>query len=99
MRHQVALVNTIFFGRTHNEQSLNKELPHLCGIKRSKMKTITEIKQHFSDEEIKLLIEIINGRQEFSVMENTIRDFYGDEYNEEELKEKLEFDFEYWRLI
>ena len=63
------------------------------------MKTITEIKQHFSDEEIKLLIEIINGRQEFSVMENTIRDFYGDEYNEEELKEKLEFDFEYVRLI
>ena len=63
------------------------------------MKTLTEIKQHFSDEEIKLLIEIINGRQEFSVMENTIRDFYGDEYNEEELKEKLEFDFEYGGLI
>ena len=63
------------------------------------MQTLTEIKQHFSDEEIKLLIEIINGKLEFSVMENTIKDFYGDEYNEEELKEKLEFDFEYWGLI
>ena len=63
------------------------------------MKTITEIKQHFSDEEIKLLIEIINGKQDFSVLENSIKDFYGDEYNEEELKEKLEFDFEYGGLI
>ena len=63
------------------------------------MQTLTEIKQHFSDEEIKLLIEIINSKLEFSVMENTIKDFYGDEYNEEELKEKLEFDFEYWGLI
>ena len=63
------------------------------------MKTLAEIKQHFSNEEIKLLIEIINGKLEFSVMENTIKDFYGDEYNEEELKEKLEFDFEYWGLI
>ena len=66
------------------------------------MKTITEIKQHFSDEEIKLLIEIINGRQEFSILEFPIRDFYGDEYDEfseEELKEKLEFDFEYGGLI
>ena len=63
------------------------------------MKTLTEIKQHFSDEEIKLLIEIIKGKQEFSVMEDSIRDFYEEDYNEEELKEKLEFDFEYWRLI
>ena len=63
------------------------------------MKTLAEIKQHFSNEEIKLLIEIINGKLEFSVMENTIKDFYGDEYNEEELKEKLEFDFEYGGLI
>jgi hypothetical protein len=33
MRQRVALVNTIFFGRTHNEQSLNKELPHLYVMK------------------------------------------------------------------
>tara|TARA_Y100000294_G_scaffold126332_1_gene117751 strand:+ start:280 stop:399 length:120 start_codon:yes stop_codon:yes gene_type:complete len=36
MRQRVALVNTIFFGRTHNEQSLNKELPQLCGTKTNK---------------------------------------------------------------
>ena len=63
------------------------------------MKTLTEIKQHFSDEEIKLLIEIIKGKLEFSVMEDSIRDFYEEDYNEEELKEKLEFDFEYGGLI
>jgi len=63
------------------------------------MKTLTEIKQHFSDEEIKLLIEIINGKQDFSILENSIKDFYGDEYNEEELKEKLEFDLEVGGLI
>jgi len=70
------------------------------------MKTITEIKQHFSDEEIKLLIEIIKGKQDFSILELSIRDFYGDEevkeydkVSEEELKEKLEFDFERGGLI
>ena len=44
------------------------------------MKTVTQIKQHFSDEEIKLLIEIIKGKQEFSVMEDSIKDFYEDDY-------------------
>ena len=63
------------------------------------MKTLTEIKQHFSNEEIKLLIEIIKGKQDFSVMEDSIRDFYEEDYNEEELKEKLEFDFERGGLI
>ena len=42
------------------------------------MQTLTEIKQHFSGEEIKLLIEIIKGRQDFSVMEDSIKDFYED---------------------
>ena len=41
------------------------------------MKTLTEIKQHFSDEEIKLLIEIIKGKQDFSILEDSIKDFYG----------------------
>ena len=78
------------------------------------MKTVTQIKQHFSDEEIKLLIEIIKGKLEFSVMEESIKDFYADEYNEGDLKadkffgeepirndllEKLEFDLEVWGLI
>ena len=45
------------------------------------MKTITEIKQHFSDEEIKLLIEIIKGKQEFDVMSQQIKDFYEDEFD------------------
>jgi len=72
------------------------------------LKTVTQIKQHFSDEEIKLLIEIIKGKQEFSVMENTIRDFYGDEYDPNEISddydkeyllEKLEFDLELGGLI
>ena len=48
------------------------------------MKTLTEIKQHFSDEEIKLLIEIIKGKQEFSVMEDSIKDFYADDLNPDE---------------
>ena len=48
------------------------------------MKTITEIKQHFSDEEIKLLIEIIKGKQDFSVMEDSIKDFYADDLNPDE---------------
>ena len=48
------------------------------------MQTLTEIKQHFSDEEIKLLIEIIKGKQEFSVMEDSIKDFYADDLNPDE---------------
>ena len=48
------------------------------------MKTVTQIKQHFSDEEIKLLIEIIKGKQEFSVMEESIKDFYADDLNPDE---------------
>ena len=44
------------------------------------MKTIKEIKDHFSIEEIKLLIEIVRGRQDFDIMETAIRDFYSDEY-------------------
>jgi len=45
------------------------------------MKTIKEIKDHFSKDEIKILIEIIRGRQDFDVMETAIRDFYSDEYD------------------
>ena len=32
------------------------------------MKTILEIKKNFSNEEIKLLVEIVKGKQEFDVM-------------------------------
>ena len=67
------------------------------------MKTTKEIKDHFSKDEIKILIEIIRGRQDFDVMETAIRDFYSDEYDPNEISddydkeyllEKLEFDFE-----
>ena len=72
------------------------------------MKTITEIKKNFSNEEIKLLVEIVKGKQEFDVMGEQIKDFYADEYSEsdlsnkdddydwlrEDLLEKLEFDLE-----
>ena len=65
------------------------------------MKTIKEFKDHFSAEEIKLLKEIVNGKLEFSVLEQQIKDFYEDSYIEpnESLKDKLEFDMEYVRLI
>ena len=69
------------------------------------MKTIKEIKDHFSMEEIKLLIEIVRGRQDFDIMETAIKDFYSDEIPiffddkiHDDLRgyllEKLEFDFE-----
>jgi hypothetical protein len=72
------------------------------------MKTTKEIKDHFSKDEIKILIEIIRGRQDFDVMETAIRDFYSDEYepiensyeyDKEILLEKLEFDFEMGGVI
>ena len=77
------------------------------------MKTITEIKKNFSNEEIKLLVEIVKGKQEFEVMGEQIKDFYSDEYNEsdladkdddydwlrEDLLEKLEFDLEIGGVI
>jgi len=77
------------------------------------MKTITEIKKNFSNEEIKLLVEIVKGKQEFAVMGEQIKDFYSDEYSEEELEdinndfdwlkedllEKLEFDLEVGGVI
>ena len=80
---------------------------------RRKMKTITEIKKNFSNEEIKLLVEIVKGKQEFAVMGEQIKDFYSDEYSEEELEdinndfdwlkedllEKLEFDLEVGGVI
>ena len=50
------------------------------------MKTITEIKKNFSNEEIKLLVEIVKGKQEFDVMGEQIKDFYADEYNENDLQ-------------
>ena len=72
------------------------------------MKTTKEIKDHFSKDEIKIIIEIIRGRQDFDVMETAIRDFYSDEYDPNEISddydkeyllEKLEFDFEMGGLI
>ena len=43
------------------------------------MKTIKEIKDHFSNDEIKILIEIVRGRQDFDIMETAIKDFYSDD--------------------
>ena len=77
------------------------------------MKTITQIKKHFSNEEIKILAEIVKGKQEFHVMGEQIKDFYSDEYNESDLTdkdddfdwlrndllEKLEFDLELGGVI
>ena len=77
------------------------------------MKTITEIKKNYSNEEIKLIVEIVKGKQEFDVMGEQIKDFYSDEYNEsdlsnkdddydwlrEDLLEKLEFDLEIGGVI
>ena len=72
------------------------------------MKTTKEIKDHFSKDEIKILIEIIRGRQDFDVMETAIKDFYSDEYDPNEISddydkeyllEKLEFDFEMGGVI
>ena len=60
------------------------------------MKTITEIKKHFSNEEIKLLVEIVRGKQDFEVMAEQIRDFYSDEYSEDDLSNKDD-DFEWLR--
>ena len=77
------------------------------------MKTITQIKKHFSEEELKLLIEIVKGKQDFEIMGQQIKDFYSDEYNEDDLTdkdddfdwlrndllEKLEFDLEIGGVI
>ena len=74
------------------------------------MKTIKEIKDEFSTDEIKILIEIIKGRQDFDVMETSIKDFYSDEipiFSDDEihddlrgyLLEKLEFDFEMGGIV
>jgi hypothetical protein len=72
------------------------------------MKTLKEIKDHFSNEEIKLLIEIVKGRQDFDIMETSIKAFYFDEVdckenwyqlNKETLIEKLEVDLEKGGII
>ena len=61
------------------------------------MKTITEIKKHFSNEEIKLLVEIVRGKQEFDVMGEQIKDFYSDEYNpDEKYSTLIEEDDDMW---
>jgi len=60
------------------------------------MKTITQIKKHFSEEELKLLIEIVKGKQDFEVMGEQIKDFYSDEYNESDLTDKDD-DFDWLR--
>lgn len=72
------------------------------------MKTIKEIRDTFSSDEIKILSEIVKGKQDFDVMEDEIRDFYSDEYEPNEksyeydrdiLLEKLEFDLEVGGVI
>ena len=70
------------------------------------MKTIKEIRDTFSPDEIKILIEIVKGKQDFDVMGDEIKNFYSDEYefiDEEDdrqfLLEKLEFDLEMGGII
>ena len=77
------------------------------------MKTIRQIKKHFSNEEIKILVEVVKGKQDFEVIGEQIKDFYSDEYNEDDLTdkdddfdwlrndllEKLEFDLEIGGVI
>ena len=64
------------------------------------MKTITEIKQHFSDNEIKLCVEIIKGKLEFSVLEEQIKDFYAEEdIGRDKALQQLEDDFEFWGIV
>ena len=60
------------------------------------MKTITQIKKHFSEEELKLLIEIVKAKQDFEIMGQQIKDFYSDEYNEDDLTDKDD-DFDWLR--
>ena len=60
------------------------------------MKTIRQIKKHFSEEELKLLIEIVKGKQDFEIMGEQIKDFYSDEYNESDLTDKDD-DFDWLR--
>ena len=60
------------------------------------MKTITQIKKHFSEEELNLLIEIVKGKQDFEIMGEQIKDFYSDEYNESDLTDKDD-DFDWLR--
>ena len=49
------------------------------------MKTITEIKQHFS---------------EFSVLEEQIKDFYAEEnVDRDKLLDQLESDFDFWGIV
>ena len=61
------------------------------------MKTITEIKKHFSEEELKLLIEIAKGKQDFEIMGQQIKDFYSDEYNpDEKYSTLMEEDEDMW---
>lgn len=64
------------------------------------MKTITEIKQHFSDNEIKLCVDIIKGKLDFSVLEEQIKDFYEEEdIGRDKALEQLEDDFEFWGIV
>ena len=64
------------------------------------MKTITEIKQHFSDNEIKLCVDIIKGKLEFSVLEEQIKDFYAeDDIDRDKLLDQLESDFDFWGIV
>ena len=60
------------------------------------MKTITQIKKHFSNEEIKILVEVVKGQQDFEVIGEQIKDFYSDEYNEDDLTDKDD-DFDWLR--
>jgi len=67
------------------------------------MKTITEIKQHFSDNEIKLLCDIIKGKLDKSILEEEVSNFYEEDLLcDKTLDEKfeiLESEFDFWGLV
>jgi len=77
------------------------------------MKTLHELKQNFSDNEIKLLVDIVRGKIDIDILYSEILDFYSDHSELTELVEdtvedteiktfllsQLEFDLDFWGLI
>ena len=77
------------------------------------MKTLHELKQNFSDNEIKLLVDIVKGKIDIDILYSEILDFYSDHSDLTELVEdtvedteiktfllsQLEFDLDFWGLV
>ena len=77
------------------------------------MITLHELKQNFSDNEIKLLVDIVKGKIDIDILYSEILDFYSDHSDLTELVEdtvedteiktfllsQLEFDLDFWGLV